>query len=120
MVTALDAAKNGQQHHLQPAAARARCSCTGMMWRMCSWCCCLRHVPCVFSVLHWYGVDAVALRWEGLLLLVEPCGEWLKRPCQGAVVMVTEVDGLRMVSSSTCSLLRRVPEALVQVCILLV
>jgi hypothetical protein len=62
----------------------------------------------------------VALRWEGLLLLVGPYGDWLKRPCQGAVVMVTEVDGLRMVSSNTCSLLRRVPDALVQVSISLI
>jgi hypothetical protein len=67
------------------------------------------------SSIAWCGVDAVALRWEGLLLLVGPYGDWLKRPCQGAAVMVTEVDGLRMVNSSTCSLLRRVPDALVQV-----
>ncbi|WIA22377.1 hypothetical protein OEZ85_004684 [Tetradesmus obliquus] len=67
------------------------------------------------ACIAWCGVDAVALRWEGLLLLVGPYGDWLKRPCQGAVALVTEVDGLRMVSSSTCSLLRRVPDALVQV-----
>jgi hypothetical protein len=98
----------------------------------CGCCCCCCSPPADFSqqlsefdsrsgiapaCIAWCGVDAVALRWEGLLLLVGPYGDWLKRPCQGAVVMVTEVDGLRMVSSSTCSLLRRVPDALVQVCI---
>ncbi|KAF6254839.1 vacuolar protein sorting-associated protein 16 [Scenedesmus sp. NREL 46B-D3] len=67
------------------------------------------------ACVAWCGVDAVALRWEGLLLLVGPYGDWLKRPCQGAVAMVTEVDGLRLISSGTCSLLRRVPDALVQV-----
>lgn len=63
----------------------------------------------------WCGVDAVALRWEGLLLLVDPYGNWLKRACDEAVVLVPEVDGLRLVTSTSCSLLRRVPEALVQV-----
>lgn len=68
------------------------------------------------ACVAWCGVDAVALRWEGLLLLVGPYGDWLKRPCSGAVLLVTEVDGLRLLTNSSCSLLRRVPDALVQVC----
>lgn len=57
----------------------------------------------------------MALRWEGLLLLVGPYGDWLKRPCEGAHVMVPEVDGLRLITGTTMSLLRRVPDVLVQV-----
>lgn len=67
------------------------------------------------SSLCWCGVDAVALRWEGLLLLVGPYGDWLKRACEGPHVMVPEVDGLRLITGTTMSLLRRVPDVLVQV-----
>eukprot|EP00878_Enallax_costatus_P027161 GHUV01029216.1.p1 GENE.GHUV01029216.1~~GHUV01029216.1.p1 ORF type:complete len:582 (+),score=119.59 GHUV01029216.1:259-2004(+) len=63
----------------------------------------------------WCGVDAVALRWEGLLLLVDPYGHWIKRGCDEPVGLVTEVDGLRVITAGGCSLLRRVPEACVQV-----
>lgn len=60
-------------------------------------------------------MDAVALRWDSLLLLVGPYGDWLKRPCEGAVVLVPEVDGLRLLTATTMSLLRRVPDVLIQV-----
>jgi hypothetical protein len=63
----------------------------------------------------WCGVDAVALRWEGLLLLVGPNGDWLKRACDCPVQMVAEVDGLRLITASTMSLFRRVPDVLIQV-----
>lgn len=63
----------------------------------------------------WCGVDAVALRWEGLLLLVGPYGDWLKRSCEGPVLMVAEVDGLRLITATTMSLFRRVPDVLIQV-----
>lgn len=67
------------------------------------------------SSLCWCGVDAVALRWDSLLLLVGPYGDWLKRPCEGPVVLVPEVDGLRLLTATTMSLLRRVPDVLIQV-----
>lgn len=57
----------------------------------------------------------MALRWEGLLLLVGPYGDWLKRPCEGSVVMVAEVDGLRLITADKMSLLRRVPDVLQEV-----
>jgi hypothetical protein len=41
------------------------------------------------------------------------CVTMCKRLCSGTV---TEVDVLRIIVSSTCSLLRRFPDALVQVC----
>jgi hypothetical protein len=70
----------------------------------------------------WCGVDAVALRWEGLLLLVGPYGDWLRRAATGALVMVPEVDGVRLIScsgtgggGSSSSLLRRVPNVMLQV-----
>lgn len=63
----------------------------------------------------WCGVDAVALRWEGLLLLVGPYADWLKRACEAPVVMVAEVDGLRLITADKMSLLRRVPDVLLEV-----
>eukprot|EP00879_Flechtneria_rotunda_P017255 GHRR01018076.1.p1 GENE.GHRR01018076.1~~GHRR01018076.1.p1 ORF type:complete len:487 (+),score=167.02 GHRR01018076.1:290-1750(+) len=65
--------------------------------------------------LAWCGVDAVALHWEGLLLLLGPYGDWLRRACEGPVVMVSEVDGLRLINGATTSLLRRVSDTLIQV-----
>eukprot|EP00775_Hariotina_reticulata_P009376 gene9376-9539_t len=70
--------------------------------------------------MAWCGVDAVAMRWEGLLLLVGPYGDWLRRAATGALVMVPEVDGVRLIGSSgttgtSTSLLRRVPNVLLQV-----
>ncbi|KAF8057673.1 VCL1 [Scenedesmus sp. PABB004] len=64
--------------------------------------------------LAWCGVDAVALAWAGLLLLVGPTGEWQRLPCAPGCVLVSEVDGLRMVDAGAMSLLRRVPDPLVQ------
>lgn len=69
------------------------------------------------SAVCWCGVDAVALRWDGLLLLVGPYGDWLKRACEGPQMLVPEVDGLRCITGGSMSLLRRVPEPLLQVCI---
>jgi hypothetical protein len=41
----------------------------------------------------------------------------MKRPCEGPVSLTTEVDGLRCVCNTTTTLLRRVPDALVKVCV---
>ncbi|KIY95564.1 Vacuolar protein sorting-associated protein 16 [Monoraphidium neglectum] len=65
--------------------------------------------------LAWCGVDAVALRWEGLLLLAGPYGDWLRLPASGPMALVSEVDGLRVVTEATHMLLRRVAEPLLQV-----
>ena len=63
----------------------------------------------------WCGVDAVVLQWEGLLLLVGPYGEHQRRPWEGPVVLVPEVDGVRLISSASHHLLRRVQDCWVQV-----
>ncbi|GBF95901.1 hypothetical protein Rsub_08492 [Raphidocelis subcapitata] len=65
--------------------------------------------------LAWCGVDAVAMRWEGLLLLAGPYGDWLRMPASGPMVLVPEVDGLRAITEATHVLLRRVAEPLLQV-----
>lgn len=66
--------------------------------------------------LCWCGVDAVALRWEGLLLLVGPYGDWVKYPCDGPMSIVSDVDCLRVISSTTHHIIRRVADCMVQVC----
>lgn len=58
--------------------------------------------------LAWCGADAVALRWEGLLLLAGPYGDWLRLPSPGPAAMAQEVDGLRVVTEASHTLIRRV------------
>jgi hypothetical protein len=63
----------------------------------------------------WCGGDAVVLRWPDLLLLAGPYGEHLTWPLEGPVVLVPEVDGLRLITATTHKLLRRVADCLVAV-----
>ncbi|KAI8468744.1 MAG: vacuolar protein sorting-associated protein 16 [Monoraphidium minutum] len=65
--------------------------------------------------LAWCGCDAVALRWDGLLLLAGPYGDWLRLPAAGPMALVSEVDGLRVVTEATHMMLRRVADPLLQV-----
>lgn len=60
-------------------------------------------------------MDAVVLYWPEVLLLVGPYGDWVKYPCDEPQLMVTEVDGLRLVGCSRHELVRRVPDAVAQV-----
>lgn len=44
-----------------------------------------------------------------------PYGDWLKYPCDEPCLLVSEVDGLRLLGASRHELLRRVPEAVAAV-----
>ncbi|KAK9907253.1 hypothetical protein WJX75_000093 [Coccomyxa subellipsoidea] len=63
----------------------------------------------------WCGTDSVVLYWEDILLLVGPYGDWVKYSLEEPAVLVTECDGVRLISDTTHELLRRVPDCLADV-----
>eukprot|EP00873_Tetraselmis_striata_P045222 jgi/Tetstr1/465486/TSEL_010170.t1 len=65
--------------------------------------------------LAWCGADAVVMYWEEVLLMVGPYGDWVYYPIEEPAMLVSEVDGLRIVGNSSTQLLRRVADCLVDI-----
>ncbi|TPX34404.1 hypothetical protein SmJEL517_g02979 [Synchytrium microbalum] len=59
--------------------------------------------------MTWCGTDSVVLHWPDTLLVVGPFGDWIKYTYDGVVHMVTEIDGVRIITSDKCEFLQRVP-----------
>lgn len=60
--------------------------------------------------IAWCGEDAVVLLWKNTgIVMVGPYGDWLNFPYDGTVHLVAEPDCCRIVTSSTCEMLQRVP-----------
>lgn len=47
--------------------------------------------------------------------MVGPYGDWIKHDLEGSTVLVSECDGVRLISSEKHELLSRVPDSLVDV-----
>ncbi|WWC61373.1 uncharacterized protein I303_103954 [Kwoniella dejecticola CBS 10117] len=60
---------------------------------------------------EWCGDNAIALSWEGRVVVVGPGGESLAWDYPPSVCIVGEIDGLRIISSSTCEFVQKVPDA---------
>ncbi|GMH32446.1 hypothetical protein BSKO_00280 [Bryopsis sp. KO-2023] len=65
--------------------------------------------------MSWCGNDAVVLYFEGVIMLVGSFGDWLTFPTSEPVVLTTEMDGLRVISTSKHHFMRRVPRAMIDV-----
>eukprot|EP00762_Andalucia_godoyi_P003514 ANDGO_04278.mRNA.1 Vacuolar protein sorting-associated protein 16 homolog len=73
--------------------------------------------------LVWCGIDALVLVWDpeqlkgsqSLVLMVGPYGDFEKFMFDGPVHLVSEVDGLRIISNTSCEFLQRVPSSLVDI-----
>ncbi|KAL3162570.1 hypothetical protein ABBQ38_008623 [Trebouxia sp. C0009 RCD-2024] len=65
--------------------------------------------------LEWCGTDSVVMCWQDILLMVGPYGDWIKHDLEGKTVLVSECDGVRLVSAEKHELLSRVPDSLVDV-----
>eukprot|EP00891_Asterochloris_glomerata_P007024 jgi/Astpho2/7024/e_gw1.00107.12.1_t len=63
----------------------------------------------------WCGTDSVLLHGQDNLLMVGPYGDSLELPIQEGTVLVTECDSVRILSDEQHELLRRVPDAQVDV-----
>jgi len=59
--------------------------------------------------LVWCGPGAVVGYWENILLMVGPNKDWIKYVYDSALTLVPEIDGLRIISSTSHELLHRVP-----------
>ncbi|ORX75377.1 hypothetical protein K493DRAFT_247355 [Basidiobolus meristosporus CBS 931.73] len=59
----------------------------------------------------WCGTDAVTLRWENAIWLVGPFGDCLKYIYDENAYLISEMDGVRIVTGDTCEFLHKVPRA---------
>jgi len=58
----------------------------------------------------WCGEDAVLLVWKNTgIIMVGPYGDWLNYPFDGTVQLVAEPDCCRIITSTSCEMLQRVP-----------
>ncbi|KAL7416492.1 Vps16, C-terminal region-domain-containing protein [Mrakia frigida] len=68
--------------------------------------------------VEWCGNDALGVAWSGKtpeesrVVICGPGGQSLTYPQSSAVELVSEVDGLRIISSRTCSFVQKVPSPL--------
>jgi vacuolar protein sorting-associated protein 16 len=58
----------------------------------------------------WCGDDAVVLLWKNTgIVMVGPYGDWLNYPYEGSVTVISELDCCRIITSTSCEVLQRVP-----------
>eukprot|EP00823_Brevimastigomonas_motovehiculus_P004940 TRINITY_DN3388_c0_g1_i1.p1 TRINITY_DN3388_c0_g1~~TRINITY_DN3388_c0_g1_i1.p1 ORF type:complete len:857 (+),score=223.08 TRINITY_DN3388_c0_g1_i1:107-2677(+) len=59
----------------------------------------------------WCGDDAVVLYWDKIILLVGAMNDFVKYSYPGAVHLVSECDGVRILTGEKCQFLQRVPDS---------
>lgn len=72
--------------------------------------------------LVWCGEDSICCYWSpedlnsdsSLLLMIGPTG-YQKFPFEGAIHLISEYDGVRIITNETCEFLQRVPSQLVEI-----
>jgi hypothetical protein len=69
--------------------------------------------------LVWCGVDAVVCYWgsgdDHLVFVIGPLANFIKYTYHEPVTLVSEPDGIRIISAAKCELLQRVPSTCLQV-----
>eukprot|EP01127_Copromyxa_protea_P012863 TRINITY_DN3386_c0_g4_i1.p1 TRINITY_DN3386_c0_g4~~TRINITY_DN3386_c0_g4_i1.p1 ORF type:complete len:829 (-),score=130.60 TRINITY_DN3386_c0_g4_i1:29-2515(-) len=64
--------------------------------------------------MEWCGADAVICYWETdkdhLLFMIGPKSKWLRYTYNGSLFLISEVDGVRILSQEGCEFLQRVPK----------
>ncbi|KAF8314990.1 vacuolar assembling/sorting protein VPS16 [Clavulina sp. PMI_390] len=65
--------------------------------------------------LAWCGNDTLVMNWDGLILMVGPYGSVLRYYYTSPTVLITEHDGVRIISHDRCDFLQKVPRASEQV-----
>ncbi|KAI8609043.1 Vps16, N-terminal region-domain-containing protein [Chytriomyces sp. MP71] len=61
--------------------------------------------------MAWCGNDSVTLHWEDFLLVVGPFGDCIRYAFDGIVTLISELDGLRILTNDRCQFLQKVPAA---------
>eukprot|EP00126_Sphaerothecum_destruens_P002678 Sdes_comp16105_c0_seq2m5325 len=59
--------------------------------------------------LHWCGSDSVVAYYDGILLMVGPFGDWKKFAYDSYIHLLSEFDGVRIISDEFHEFLQRVP-----------
>lgn len=62
------------------------------------------------EALVWCGNDSVVMYWSAFLLMAGPFGDYIEYFEDSPAALVTETDGLRILTTEACQLLRRVPD----------
>ncbi|ORY47768.1 hypothetical protein BCR33DRAFT_677973 [Rhizoclosmatium globosum] len=61
--------------------------------------------------MTWCGSDAVTLHWEDSVVVVGPFGDCIRYAFEGVVHLVSEVDGVRIITNDKCLFLQKVPNS---------
>ncbi|KAH8829053.1 vacuolar assembling/sorting protein VPS16 [Flagelloscypha sp. PMI_526] len=65
--------------------------------------------------VEWCGNDAIIVAWENLVLLVGPYSDTLLFPYSTATFVISERDGIRIMSQDLCDFVQKVPASLLSV-----
>ncbi|KAJ3135793.1 hypothetical protein HK100_002286 [Physocladia obscura] len=61
--------------------------------------------------MAWCGNDAVALHWEDSIVIVGPFSDSIRWTVEGVCVLISEIDGVRVVGSEKSWFIEKVPNA---------
>ncbi|KAI9229181.1 MAG: Vps16, N-terminal region-domain-containing protein [Piptocephalis tieghemiana] len=61
--------------------------------------------------LAWCGTDSVMLFRQGILCMVGPFGDMVQYSIPESLVLVPEIDGVRVIAETTCDFIQKVPLA---------
>lgn len=65
--------------------------------------------------LAWCGLDSVLLYWDDVLLMVGPYGDPVRYFYDEPIVLISECDGVRVLSNTNMEFLQRVPDSTVSI-----
>ncbi|GMG99177.1 hypothetical protein Nepgr_001017 [Nepenthes gracilis] len=65
--------------------------------------------------LAWCGMDSVLLYWDDVLLMVGPYGDPVRYFYDEQIIIISECDGVRILSNTTMEFLQRVPDSTVSI-----
>ncbi|KAI9347012.1 Vps16, N-terminal region-domain-containing protein [Obelidium mucronatum] len=59
--------------------------------------------------MAWCGADSVTIHWEDALVVVGPFGDCIRYAFEGIIHLVSEIDGVRIITNDKCQFLQKVP-----------
>lgn len=62
--------------------------------------------------MGWCGNDSVIVLYNTIILMIGPFGEFLSFPYNGPALLVSEIDGVRIITNDKCEFLQKVPDVL--------
>uniref|UniRef100_A0A803MTD0 Protein VACUOLELESS1 n=1 Tax=Chenopodium quinoa TaxID=63459 RepID=A0A803MTD0_CHEQI len=65
--------------------------------------------------LAWCGLDSVLLYWDDALVMVGPYGDPVRYYYDEPIILISECDGVRVLSNTNMEFLQRVPDSMVSI-----